>query len=935
MVASGRRDIYGFERNARDRMITPALVCPIFVGRQLELDELVRHARAAARGRGRLVLIDGDAGIGKSRLVRAVRERLGGGRGALVLGGCSEFGGLAYEPFLEIFAALGAPEALSAQPNQSELFETAGRRFEELSAHRSTVCVIEDLHWADDATLQLLVFLARRIASYRVLLIVTYRSDELHRDHPVLPYVGKLTRGPNVTRIHLAPLAPSDLRDLIRATLEGRGALVRPVVEQIVKSSEGNPFFAEELLKNAFERLHFENAENVPIAIRATVAERLRLYDDAQRRTLACAALLGRPFDLEFLARISERNRDETLQTLRRACDLQILVEIPSDPVTYRFRHALTREAVARELMIAEARPIHRRIAEALEAIEPQPIPDIGYHYWAARQADKARIYNELAGDEAERVHAHTDAVRSYERALDVAADDVGRAELLARIGENLLLAGDVERAAHVYGSATALLRDAGRIREAAALHFRLIEATYLSGDGRRAIELGEAALVSLSTHDATAHDERALVTLVLAYLFADQGRLETARSLLESASSAPTSDDSRTATMYQNVRLRCATLEGNADALREAARSYLEVARRFGNDGDDVMLRAELNIASAAFVLGLDEWAGREFATIFPRLRERQWSAYEAWHRGLEALRLFRAGDLTEARSMLESALSLPDDVQLARISLATAALHVGGAVADDDVIERTLSTGLFEIALRTGSHLSIGAFAGPYARRLAAGGKRAAAIEALDLALATPANPLVFGETLLAAAALGDESLCARARLSFEAASRQLASAPPVRAYRALFEALTARRFGDSAQAVVHAQRAREEFGALGWRYYVALATEAAGEREAAVASFREMGAIRDVRRLELGPSSNGAVRAERDALSPRERQIAELMAQADSNKVIAQKLSLSEKTIEKYITSLYQKLGFSKRAELTAYIIRGGERGAERAL
>jgi len=906
-------------------MITRALVCPELVGRRAEIDELVGLAREVGRGRGGIVLVEGDAGIGKSRLLDELRARVRRGRTAIVSGNCYEFGAAPYQPFLEIFDALGGSGDLFGEHTQAEQFKAVVARLERASAHRSTICLIEDVHWADEATLQLLSHLAVQIARYRVLLVLTARSDDLRRDPVVLAHVGRITRLATTTRILLQPLDPIGVAQLIRLTLEGRASLPREAVDEIVARSEGNPFFAEELLKNALERLHSNAADSLPLAIRAMVADRVSLLDAGGRRLLAIAAVIARPFAPAFLSQIAGVADSEVLPALRFGCESQVLVDLRTEPITYGFRHALTREAVAHELLAVELRPLHRRIAEALEAQMPDHVSDIGYHYWAARAPEKARLYNERAGQAAEHAHAFGDAVRFYERALEMIDDPLEQAPIFANVARCLAHSGEPDRARRIYEAATAVYRSAGQMAEAANLYYSLVAAAHFAGDLTSALDLSESALAMLPPDaDYGEANQRTHITLCAAYINADLGRVAAARRMLRDASAtAATAQNIAVTSMFENTRMRCALVAGDADGLRAAAEGYRDVVRRLGDA--EYETRSHLNIAADAFALGLDDVAEREFGIVIPQLHERRWLGYEGVARALEAQRLFRHGKLAEARAMLEAAGALPTEMSLGRANIATAALRIGAALADDNLIERLVDPDILDRTLRTGAVFESGPLLGAHAGRLAERGEPLLARQILAQALTGGEHPLPFGPAFAAAARFGDRALIATVRRAFAQVDPQLAVALPVRAHRATFEAVAAGRRGDKQGAIAAGAEARRHFEALGWRYDVAAACEAAGEFDAAVALFGEIGAVGDVRRLErLATPARGA-------LSEREREIALLVAGGAANRAIARQLTVSEKTVEKHLSSIYAKLGFSKRTELTAYIVRGAERSA----
>jgi len=906
---------------------------PAFVGRAEEIAALVGYARESACGRGGCVLIEGDAGIGKSRLLDELRARLSGLRPAIASGACYEFGAAPYQPFVEILAALGASDNFVAYPTQAEQFAAVLERLERVCAHRSTICLIEDLHWADEATLQLLTYVARRIERYRLLLVLTVRSDALRCDPLVTGHVGKIARASATSWIRLRPLESAEIGRLLRHALDGRAALGRDVLERIAQRSEGNPFFAEELLKSAIEHVDAggtSERRDLPLTIRAMVVDRLRLFDAAQRRVLTIAAAIGRPFTLAFLERIAETTQAEVLGAVRLACEQQLLAEAAGEPITYHFRHALTREAVGDEMLIAESRPLHRRIAQEIEATTPDHAADIGYHYWCAREPEPAQRYNECAGLSAERSHAYADAVRFYERALEM-TESAGalRARVLAGMARCLMLAGEPERAMRSYGVAMDIYRASGQLTEAASLSYSLIMSAHFFGDGARALALAQAALATVpAERDALEANQRTHLRLCLAYIRADLGHGSIARAILGEVERVVPADASIAVTsMLENTRMHCALGEGDVDGGIAAAGRYRAVVARSG-DGD-YATRAHINIGAHFLAIGRDEQAGREFALALDGVQARRWTAFEGYTRALEAQRLFRLGALREARAMLERAAALPIEMSLARANIATAALLVGGALGDDAFIDAVVDPGVLDQTLRSGAVFQIGPLLGAYARRLAERDGPAAGTRLLATMLTGEEHPLAFGTAFVAAARYGDRAVIDRVRGAFARADSRLMQTAVVRAHRALFEAFAVRRFGDPDAAAVHAGEARAGYADLGWRYDVAIAHEAAGERDAALALYGEIGAFHDVRRLERISSSAG-VRV-RGGLSDREREIALLVADGATNKTIALRLAIGEKTIEKHLSSIYRKLGFSKRTQLTAFVVRDAERTA----
>src|SRR5579871_3123921 len=216
-----------------------------------------------------------------------------------------EFASRPYGPILEILSRLdAAPFELVAAGTKREQFDAIAGRIERVAARTAAIAVIEDLHWADAATLDLLAFLGPKLHHMRVLIVASVRTDELHPEHPATAATAKIARNARAERIELGPLRGAELQTFIDAALDGI-ALPGEVLRAIALAGDGNPFFIEELLKNAVERSsafgQSRSRRDLPQTVRATLLERLRPFDETERRIVAQAALIGRSFGLELL----------------------------------------------------------------------------------------------------------------------------------------------------------------------------------------------------------------------------------------------------------------------------------------------------------------------------------------------------------------------------------------------------------------------------------------------------------------------------------------------------------------------------------------------------------------------------------------------------------------------------------------------------------
>ncbi|HEV8516478.1 MAG TPA: AAA family ATPase, partial [Candidatus Limnocylindrales bacterium] len=373
-----------------------ALSSPALVGRQEELLVLEAALAGAAAGEPALVVIGADAGAGKTRLVDEAGRRARSAGARLLSGTCLDIGqgGLPFGPVIEAlrrFAQETSEEELVALlgPAQAEVHRllpdivagtagsdadgtdqpaTAGARarlFELLlgllgraGETAPTLVVIEDVHWIDTASRGLLTFLAHNLSRERVLIVVTHRTDGIGRRHPLHEYLAELERHPRVRRLRLPPLRVEETERQLAAILGADPPI--DLVGRIQEQAEGNPFYAEELLSawQAGERV-------MPRSLRETLSGRLAALEAPAGRLVAAAAVAGRSSDERLLATVAELPPQAFLEALREAVDREILV--PDEARGYRFRHALLRQAALDELLPAERRSLHARVAAVLD----------------------------------------------------------------------------------------------------------------------------------------------------------------------------------------------------------------------------------------------------------------------------------------------------------------------------------------------------------------------------------------------------------------------------------------------------------------------------------------------------------------------------------------------------------------------------------------
>ncbi|MDT0301010.1 ATP-binding protein [Streptomonospora wellingtoniae] len=429
--------------------MTPVGTSPVLIGRQHELRTLLDHAHSAHSGAGAAtVLVGGDAGVGKSRLIAEHSQRVSG---RVVTGGCLELGvdGLPFAPFVAVLRQIlrdrgpaafdelvqggsnGSPAVrelgrllpeLGSPPEDRRearglLFEQVLRLLTGAAGADGLTVVIEDLHWADSATRDLLVFLLRNLDGAAVQIVATFRSDDLHRGHPLRRLLLELERLPTVTRITLEPLTPDQAAEQA-AAIRGR-ELAPDEAAALFDRTGGNPLFVESL---AGQR-EFVGA-GLPERPREMLLASLDDLDEAHRRVLRTAsigAVSAAHIEHELLAHVAGIGEDELNTALRALVDANVL---RIDGTGYRFRHTLLREAVHDELLPGQHTRLHLRFAEALDAV-PGAVPfhrlaaEQAHHYYSGHDLPRALSAAWWAAVRAADTLAFAEELRMLERILE------------------------------------------------------------------------------------------------------------------------------------------------------------------------------------------------------------------------------------------------------------------------------------------------------------------------------------------------------------------------------------------------------------------------------------------------------------------------------------------------------------------------------------
>ncbi|HEV8339207.1 MAG TPA: protein kinase [bacterium] len=481
------------------------------VGRAAEVRELHEHLDRVLSGEGRLVLLSGEPGIGKTRLAEelSVYAHL---RGAWVLRGhCYEQEvGVPHLPFIEtlrqlyqhtgdsLLIELGeraddlapllpdlkrkSPDASGLMPDDERmrLFDAVTSWVSEASRRRPLLFVLDDLHWADRASLRLLHHLARSSRGARVLMLGTYREVELDLEHPLNDALSQMNRERLFYRLPLRRLSEEDTRALLSGLFDAE--VTQELAGAVYRETEGNPFFIEEVVKalveegkiyregGRWQRLTVEELE-IPQSVKAVIGRRVQKAGEDSRRVLTIAAVIGREFDPDVLVRVSQLEEDTVLDSLDEAVRLQLIRETRVGRTAgYAFEHALIRQTLYESLNARRRVRLHEQVGEALEAIygarRDEHVEELAYHFGEVglATASKGIVYNLQAANKAANLFATEAAERRLMVALELAegADEpAAQAKVLQALGDLYSLNLDRRRAVGAYQRALEILKEA------------------------------------------------------------------------------------------------------------------------------------------------------------------------------------------------------------------------------------------------------------------------------------------------------------------------------------------------------------------------------------------------------------------------------------------------------------------------------------------
>ena len=983
------------------------------VGRDGELRRLLSLLDDAEAGRSVVALVSGDAGVGKTRLIGEV-TRLAAGRGFTVLSGqCAELGDSV--PYLPLADALrgaaqstGVRDALSSRPALSRLLPEGGEGpiadsdrsglarqqmlggvlglLAELAAAGPVLLVLEDLHWADASTRDLVTFLSRMLHRERVALIGSYRTDDLHRRHPLRPVIAELLRLPSVIAVDLAPLDPSALAEHLTATAPGR--IDATELNDIVSRAEGNAYYAEELLAASVTSDRAQHSI-LPAGLAALLLNRVEQLSDATQQVLRAAAVAGRKADDELVRAASGLGAAEYEGAVREAVTHQLLV--PDGTEGYVFRHALLREAVYADLLPGERTRLHATfcslLADEQRLMMPGTAAELAQHCLASHDIPGAFAASVRAGDDAEQLGAPAEAHRHYDQALALwervtepeKTAGMARGKLGLLSATNAADSGDVERAVHLLrrlrqvlatqaeqGGVPVDVKLASRIGERLAFNLMLID------DPKAATE---AAEVARATVDATPADPptwqyaRALTTYAYALLMEED--FSVARDWAQRGIAAARAADAPWVEADAFVTLG---FMSNREGRNDEAIKLLTAAHKQAREAMvlGVELRSAYHLARAHLERGDLAIGG---AVAHEGTKRALQTGLDMSPYGWELQHLhfqchYADGKWDHAQEIADGfpvRVTSPPEAYLSSMALFIDVARGNPAVQERrDWIEPFWTVHGFDSFIAHGLLAEHALWQGDTEQALA---ESQAAIE-LDIVPPWGYSPSVIRPAAVALSARADRAVQARASGDNQAAGAELTAAeellriaregaafpkrprfilgPEARGWLARAEAEYERAQGTNApqawQAVLDAFGPAYVYETARTRWRLAEALAEAGRRDEAEEQWRQAAQTADrlgakplrralddlARRARIGTAPDLPDAAVLASLTSREREVLRLIAAGRSNREIASVLFIAPKTASVHVSNILGKLGAASRTEAAAIAHREGLAG-----
>ena len=991
------------------------VVCPTLIGRIAEMAALQECLQQTASGQGGIVLLSGEAGIGKSRLVAELQRSAEALEFQFLGGQCFPTDrSCPYAPLLDLLRAFLAPlssteiatafgssaralfpllpeqvqhlpemaslpplSSLDPEQKQRRLFATLADIFTKQASSRPVLLVVEDLHWSDESTLEFLLFFARKMAASRLLLLLTYRGEEVGQ--PLRSFLAQLDRERLRQELALVRLTRTNTETMLQTILPGTASPPAGMLDALYGLTEGNPFFLEEVLKAlmiAEELVWVEDgwqwkrtdAWHIPRSLQDAVELRLTHVSVGARRVLRLAAVAGRRFDFALLQQITQYNEASLLELMKEVIAAQLVIEESAEQFT--FRHALTQQAIAAGLLVRERRALHRTIAQTLEhlyaAALDAHLADLAYHCAEAELWSDAMEYAKRAAEQAQALYAPRASVEQWTRVM-YAAQHLGQmvsSTCYRARGQDYEILGDFEQAKTDYERALHAARQTqdgrlewqsildlgflwtGRDYKRAGAYFQQAVdlARHLGDTGLQAQSLNQQGNWLLNTRQIT----EALAT--------NQEALALFEAQHDQSGMAETFDLLGTVYNLGGDSLNAVLMYGRA----------IELLRAVGNRSvlcSCLTMRATCASPWSGYTCCTVNWSfaacERDVAEALHLAREMEWAAVEAFAEIYFGGILASFGQLSAGLAHGQQGLRLATEINhqqwIAGAHDALGRIYLS-LLAPDQALSHA-EIGL-KVARELGSAIWIAELVALQIQTYAALGQPKLAEAALQEVLSWARNPSQETERYLLLIRAELALVQHQPELALQRCEQLLQTAPQrageteehviPRLWKCQGEALAALGRGEEAiQVLKEARRGAmlQQYLPLLWQIERSLGRayqrqKRQEEAQQAFASARQMivrlaesiedPALREhfeqaahaTLPKEKPVSLRRATARQYGGLTEREREVAALIGQGKSNAEIAELLVVSRRTVETYVSSVLSKLGFPSRYQIALW-------------
>jgi DNA-binding CsgD family transcriptional regulator len=1002
--------------------LNKSVICPVLIGREDDLAVIHQLMEQAAQGKGQVALVSGEAGLGKSRLVSESIEQANRSGSRILQGNCFETDGtLPYAPFIDLLRTYraGHPgddletvfgsssnELIKLLPELSEkitivpgsanmpeqekqrLFQALAKFLLDQSA-KSLFIVIEDLHWCDDISLEFLLQFLPRIHSQRILVLLTYRSDEVN---PALAhFLAEMDRKRLATELTLARLSAESVNAMVCAIFD----LDRPVRPEFMKLlyplTEGNPFFIEEVLKSLVMagEIYYTDGEwdrkpieelSIPRSIQDAVQRRAERLSPQARELLSSAAVVGQRFDFSLLRDLSGWKEKELIPLLKELMAAQLIVEETGD--RFAFRHALTREAVYSKLMEHERSALHQRIGETLERAREgspdQQVSSLAYHFYQANAWQKAMDYSQRAGEKAQALYSPHAAVEHFTHAIASARNlsvPISPEVLLER-GSAYERLGDFEHAREDYGTVLQQAHDANeqRLEWQSLLYLGALWAGHDYAETGRYYQQAQAIARAINDPALLARTLNRLGNWKVNEEQPDEGLKFHQEALALFEQLGDRKGLAETLDLLGMANYIHGDLVQSEFHYMQAVGIFREMDNREGlaSSPASMLLNNGYLQSGMGVPAGTDRSQAQAACEEALRIaRDIGWRAGEAYALIILGNYLALKGNYEQAFQLLNSGLAIAEEIGhsqwtvYARYCLGILYLDIMEYPRAREHLEYALA-----LAKKIGSQWWVTNITGYLVPAYLAGKDPAQAVSALDTALKVSTEKTIKSGKGIDARTLGQRR-CWFAFAGLFLARRDAKNALKIidvlistsanvpagglvsRLWLLRGQVLTALdRYPEAEKTLLAAREDTEREGErpLLWRIQLSVGKvyQLQSRREDAANAYETARKIAEEisgelpeaglrenfmeRALELIPAARLLTARQMDkkdygGLTAREREVAVMISRGKSNRETAESLFVSERTVETHVGNIFSKLGFSSRTQIAAWVIEKG--------